>query len=144
MLETDTVFVLVNAFAVASSGTMAEFTVRLVLPPRATDPPPVSPVPAVTVTAEFVSMGLVTPPLGMLRLVLPPSATGPPPVRPLPAETVSDEFASMALVTPAVAMLNVPVLVIGPPASPEPLATLVTVPVAALAQAHAVPLYCST
>src|ERR1039458_6031090 len=50
----------------------------------------------------------------------------------------------MAFVTPPVAMLSVPVPVIGPPVRPAPLATLVTVPVPAEAQAHAVPFHCST
>src|ERR1022692_3782742 len=104
-LDTVIAFVLVKAFVAANSGTTAEFTLRLVLLPRATDPPPMSPVPAVT---------------------------------------VREECCSMLLVTPAVAMLSAPVVVIGPPVRPEPLATLVTVPVPALAQAHAVPLYCST
>ena len=43
--------------------------------------------------------------------------------------TVVAGFASMALVTPPLAILNEPVVVIGPPVSPEPLPTLVTVPV---------------
>ena len=70
-------------------------------------------------------------------MVVPPNATKPPPVRSVPAVTVNDGFASMALVTPAVAMLKVPLVVTGPPVSPAPLPTLVTVPVAGLAQAHA-------
>src|SRR5271166_5910987 len=50
----------------------------------------------------------------------------------------------MAFVTPPVAMLSVPAPVIGPPVSPAPLPTLVTVPVPAEAQAHVVPFHCST
>ena len=45
------------------------------------------------------------------------------------AVTVKDECASMALVTPPDGMLSVPLPVIGPPVSPAPLPTLVTVPV---------------
>src|SRR5580704_13527533 len=63
------------------------------------------------------------------RLVLPPKETAPPPFSGLLAVTVKDECASIALVTPVLAMLNVPLCVIGPPVSPAPLATLVTVPV---------------
>src|SRR5580698_6621946 len=68
----------------------------------------------------------------------------PGPFKPLPVVSVIVGCASIALVTPAFAMLNVPLPVIGPPVNPDPLATLVTVPVPAAAQAHAVPLYCST
>ena len=63
------------------------------------------------------------------RLVLPPKETDPPPVKGLLAVTVRDGCASMPLVTPPVAMLSVPLWVIGPPVSPAPLPTLVTVPV---------------
>jgi hypothetical protein len=41
---------------------------------------------------------------------------------------VTELFASIELVTPPVATEIVPVLVIGPPVRPEPVATLVTVP----------------
>ena len=58
-----------------------------------------------------------------------PSVAVPPPVRPEPAVTVTDGLASMAFVTPPVAMLSVPLPVMGPPVSPAPLPTLVTVPV---------------
>ena len=78
-------------------------------------------------------------------LVLPrlmaPGTVNPPAVL---AFSVTAEFCSMVLVTPALAMPRVPLPVIGPPASPAPLPTLVTVPVPALAQAHAVPFHCST
>ena len=67
----------------------------------------------------------------MLSVSVPPSATDPPPDRPVPAVTVSEGCCSMALVTPPVAMLRAPLVVIGPPASPAPLPTLVTVPLPA-------------
>ena len=41
-------------------------------------------------------------------------------------------------------MLSVPLPVIGPPVSPVPLATLVTVPEPALEQAHLLPFHCKT
>src|SRR5271169_1578137 len=51
----------------------------------------------------------------------------------------------MALVTPPVAMLNVPLPVIGPPVSPAPLATLVTVPAPlGVVQAQALPFHSNT
>jgi hypothetical protein len=61
--------------------------------------------------------------------VLPPSDTEPPPERPVPAPTVSDGFDSMVLVTPLLAMFRVPLVVMGPPVSPAPVPTLLTVPV---------------
>src|SRR5437868_12863730 len=64
----------------------------------------------------------------LFSVVLPPSATAPPPVNPEPAVTVNEGLASIPLVTPALAMLTVPELVMGPPASPAPVATLVTDP----------------
>ena len=66
--------------------------------------------------------------VSILNVRLPPSGTRPPPVRPVPVLIVVDELASMGLLTPLVAMLNVPLVVIGPPVSPGPLPTLVTVP----------------
>lgn len=61
---------------------------RVVVPPRATDPPPDIPVPAVTVRDVFV----------MLRVVVPPRATEPPPESPVPAVTVTEELANLAFV----------------------------------------------
>ncbi len=82
--------------------------------------PPVSPVPLPT---------LVTVPGDVLvSVIVPPNATVPPPDRPVPVSTLSEEFASMVLVTPAAGMLIVPLVVIGPPVSPAPVPTLVTVP----------------
>src|SRR5260370_18511671 len=49
--------------------------------------------------------------------------------------------ASIALVTPPLAMLNVPVPVIGPPVNPEPLPTLVTVPISGTTHTHCEPLH---
>src|SRR5271170_7502045 len=171
------VWVPVKVLAVASSGILVVSTlIGVVLPPNATKPPPVRPVPTGTVSDGLASMALLTPPVGMLsvplpvigppvspaplatlvtvpvaalaqahaplmncriwlvaqlfspRLVVPPRETDPPPLSGLLAVTVSDGFTSMAFVTPLVAMLRVPLPVIGPPASPAPLPTLVTVP----------------
>jgi hypothetical protein len=83
-------------------------------------PPEIGPVVATEVTV---------PPLAvLLSVIVPPSATVPPPVNPVPAVTVTELFASIALVTPAEGILIVPVDVIGPPVSPDPVATFVTVP----------------
>ena len=85
--------------------------------------PPVRPVPLPTLVtvppepgAEFV---IVT---------VPPNATDPPPDNPEPACTVIEGFANKELVTPPAGMLIVPLLVMGPPVSPEPVLTVVTVP----------------
>ena len=127
-------------------------------PPNATVPPPDNPDPAVTVMDGFASKELVTPPAGILivpllvigppvspvpvatlvtvpvvvldSVTVPPSATAPPPDNPVPAFTVRELLASIALVTPAEGMLIVPLVVIGPPVKPAPVATLVTVPLA--------------
>lgn len=86
-LELATLMVLlsVNVFAAPSSGTIAGLTLRVVLLPSATAPPPVSPVPAVTVTDECCSMVLVTPALAMLNV---PLVVIGPPVRPAPPPTL--------------------------------------------------------
>jgi len=85
--------------------------------------PPLSPVPLPTLVT-------VPPKLGaeLVSVIVPPNATVPPPDNPDPACTVTEGFASMAFVTPAAGILIVPVLVIGPPVRPEPVLTLVTVP----------------
>lgn len=129
---------------------------RVMVPPRATAPPPDNPVPAFTVTELFASMALVTPAEGMLivpvlvigppvrpapvltlvtvpvavlaSVTVPPKATVPPPDNPEPACTVMDGFANIVFVTPADGILIVPLEVIGPPVSPAPVLTLVTVP----------------
>src|SRR5580658_326480 len=77
--------VFVNVFAVPSCGTTAVLMLKLVLPPSATDPPPVSPLPALTVTDELCSMGLVTPALAILNV---PLVVIGPPVRPAPLPTL--------------------------------------------------------
>src|ERR1700722_502406 len=72
----------------------------------------------------------VPPRLGaaLVNVIVPPSATCPPPDNPDPAFTVIDGFAMRLFVTPPVAMLMVPALVIVPPVRPDPVATLLTVP----------------
>ena len=57
---------------------------RVTVPPRATEPPPDKPVPAVTVTELFASMALVTPALGIE--IVPVVVIGPP-VNPAPVLT---------------------------------------------------------
>ena len=86
--------------------------------------PPVNPVPAVMLVT-------VPPELGeeLVSVIVPPKATVPPPDIPVPAVTVTDGFASIAFEMPAFGTLIVPVVVIGPPVSPAPVATFVTVPV---------------
>src|SRR3984893_7257697 len=85
--------------------------------------PPLSPAPLPTLVT-------VPPELGaeLVSVIVPPNATVPPPDNPDPACTVTEELDSMLLVTPAAGILIVPVLVIGPPVRPAPVATLVTVP----------------
>jgi len=60
---------------------LGELLVSVMVPPRATLPPPDNPDPAVTVTELFASMALVTPAEGMLIVPLPVIG---PPVRPAP------------------------------------------------------------
>ena len=84
------------------------------------------PVLALAVIWFAVPVMLVTPEL--VKVTEPPRATGPPPVSPVPGVTVIEGFANIALVTPPVAMEIVPVVVIGPPVKPGPVATFVTVP----------------
>jgi len=97
--------------------------------PNATEPPPVRPVPALTVSELFcrallasvvvpaavrrpwastVKVGtvvlepyvpLVTAVLARLKVVVPPKATPPPPLKPVPAITVSPLFCNLELVT---------------------------------------------
>ena len=57
---------------------------RVVVPPKETDPPPVKPVPADTLTELFASMALVTPAFGIE--IVPLVVIGPP-VRPAPVFT---------------------------------------------------------
>ena len=130
--------------------------VIVTVPPSATVPPPDNPDPAFTVTELFASIVFVTPADGMLivpvlvigppvrpapvltlvtvpvavlaSVTVPPKATMPLPVNPVPACTVRELFASMEFVTPADGMLIVPLDVMGPPARPAPVLTLVTVP----------------
>lgn len=85
--------------------------------------PPVNPAPVATLVT-------VPPELGdaLVSVIVPPKATVPPPDIPDPAVTVTELLASMVFVTPAEGMLIVPVVVIGPPVRPAPVATLVTVP----------------
>src|SRR5579863_10035132 len=59
------------------------FKPRLVVPPKETDPPPLSGLLAATVRDEFASMELVTPPVATLKVGVPP----PPPAKPAPAIT---------------------------------------------------------
>src|ERR1700722_15349807 len=59
--------------------------VSVTVPPKASVPPPDSPVPAFTVTDEFASMALVTPAARMLMVPL--EVIGPP-VRPAPVATL--------------------------------------------------------
>ena len=88
--------------------------------------PPVSPVPLATLVTVPPKLGAV-----LVSVMVLPKATVPPPDSPEPAVIVTEGLASMALVTPAEGMLMVPVLVIGPPVRPAPVATLVTVPLPA-------------
>src|SRR5580693_108855 len=132
------VLVLVNAFAAASWGTIEVLIANVPLPVIG---PPVKPRPLPTLVT--VPTGTAThvqaPPVNSRiwpaaqafrpRLVVPPKETDPPPLSGLLAVTVNDGFASIELVTPPVAMLSVPDVVMGPPVSPDPLPTLVTVPV---------------
>ena len=85
--------------------------------------PPVKPAPVATLVT-------VPPELGaeLVRVTVPPRATVPPPDNPVPAFTVIEGLASIALVTPPVGILIVPLVVMGPPVKPAPVATLVTVP----------------
>ena len=85
--------------------------------------PPVSPVPVLMLV-------IVPPELGeaLVIVTVPPKATVPPPDNPAPACTVTNGLASRSLVTPAGGMLIVPLAVIGPPVSPAPVLTPVTVP----------------
>ena len=85
--------------------------------------PPVKPAPVAT----FVTVP-PNPGDALVSVIVPPNATVPPPDNPDPAFTVTEGFASIVFVTPAVEMLIVPLLVIGPPAKPAPVAMLVTVP----------------
>src|ERR1035438_602410 len=59
--------------------------VSVIVPPKATVPPPDNPDPACTVTEELASMALVTPAEGML--IVPLDVIGPP-VRPAPVPTL--------------------------------------------------------
>ena len=70
--------------------------------PNATVPPPLNPLPAVTVTALLASMALATPPAGIDRVVVPPKPTCPPPLRPAPAITVTLVMAGTRLARPTV------------------------------------------
>ena len=74
------------------------------------------------VFAVFTDVALV------FRLSVPPRESAPPPVNPPAVLSVTELFCSMVLVTPALGIEIVPELVIGPPVSPAPVATLVTVP----------------
>src|SRR5712692_3492057 len=65
----------------------------------------------------------------LARVSEPPRASVPPPLKPEPVFKVTEGLASIALVTPVAAILMLPVLVMGPPVSPAPVFTLVTVPV---------------
>ena len=101
----------------------------MTLPPSATLPPPVSPVPGVTVNAEFASLALVMEPFAMTPVtpvrpepsplkvpvvvpprvrsepreivVVPPSATLPPPLSPPPTVMLIAALTSLALVIAA-------------------------------------------
>ena len=138
LLFTLIAFRLLDEFAPASCGTTEVLIVRVPLPVIG---PPLRPSPLPTlVTVPVAGFAQAHAPLTncriwlaeqlfRLRLVLPPRDTAPPPVNGLLPVTVKDEFASIALVTPPLAMLSVPLEVIGPPVSPAPLPTLVTVPV---------------
>src|ERR1700674_2479470 len=88
--------------------------------------PPVRPAPVATLVT-------VPPELGaeLVSVIVPPNATVPPPDNPDPACTVMEGLPSMLLLTPAERILIVPLLVIGPPVRPAPVATLVTVPLPA-------------
>ena len=133
-----TVWFAVKVLAAPSCGTTEVLIANVPLPVMG---PPLSPSPLPTlVTVPVAGFSQFHAPLTncriwlveqlfKLRLVLPPSDTAPPPVNGLLAVTVNDEFASIALVTPPVLMLRLPLDVIGPPVSPAPLPTLVTVPV---------------
>src|ERR1035441_9943137 len=85
--------------------------------------PPVIPVPLPTLVTVPPKLGAV-----LVSVIVPPRATVPPRDRPDPACTVTEGFASIVFVTPAEGILIVPLLVIGPPVKPAPVATLVTVP----------------
>src|SRR5437016_2297890 len=74
------------------------------------------------VFAAFADAALV------LRLSVPPSESAPPPVSPPAVLSVTELFCNIVLVTPAPGIEIVPAPVIGPPVSPAPVATLVTVP----------------
>ena len=75
----------VNVFEAANSGTFVVSTFKVVLPPRETEPPPVSAVPGVIVNDGFASMALVTPAVAMLNDPL--EVIGPP-VSPAPVPTL--------------------------------------------------------
>src|SRR4029077_12703157 len=85
--------------------------------------PPAKPDPAATLVTVPPELGAA-----LVSVTVPPSATVPPPDNPDPAATVIEGLASMVLAIPPAGILIVPVLVIGPPAKPGPVAMLVTVP----------------
>ena len=85
--------------------------------------PPVKPVPLPTLVTVPPKPGAV-----LVRVIVPPNATVPPPDNPDPVCTVTEGFANMLFTTPAEGMLIVPLVVIGPPVSPAPVLTCVTVP----------------
>src|SRR5580704_15068249 len=82
------VWVLVKLFAAARVGTLVVSSLRVVAPPRATRPPPVRSVPAVTVSEECARSVLVTPPAARLMV---PVLVIVPPAKPAPAVTLVTE-----------------------------------------------------
>src|ERR1039458_3446382 len=80
-----TVWFAVNVLAAANCGTLVVSRLSVVLPPNATEPPPVRSVPADTVSDGFASMALLTPPVAMLSE---PLVVMGPPVRPAPLPTL--------------------------------------------------------